>query len=45
VQLLFGTVSPEELIRTEKIRGAKRNATDFLSYFFPKENIWINEWF
>lgn len=45
VQLLFGTVSPEELIRTEKIRGIKRGALDFLSYFFPKENIWTNEWF
>lgn len=45
VQLLFGTVSPEELVRTEKIRGAKRSAIDFLSYFFPQENIWINEWF
>ncbi len=44
-QLLFGTVSPEELIRLEKIRGAKGHTIEFLSYFFPKTNIWINEWF
>ena len=45
VQLLFGTVSPEELIRTGKIKDAKKGTVDFLSSFFPKENIWINEWF
>ena len=44
-QLLFGTLTPQELARYEKITSATEETLRFLAALFPKEDNWIHDWY